>query len=163
MKAFITNDRDDTGFLRLKLLPEGANDRTLMRLLERQYPMICRESSETLDVPIASPDILECPASPSSSMTLCSSCEIEPATTVSVRSDPWRFAPLREVELRILQPDAWEVIQLVINGRGVPEGAPCAVYPGTVVEVSAKNRSSRPAVLTAVLGASGLSSNARGE
>jgi hypothetical protein len=161
MKAIIiTNDRDDTCALRLKIVSEGANDRTLMRLLERQYPMIYRIADDALEVPIGSP---EHPASPSSSMTLCSSCEIEPAITVAVRSDPWSFAPLKGAELRISRSDEWEVIRLVINGREVPEGAACDVYPGAVVEVIAKNRSARPTVLTAVLGAPGLSSNDRSE
>jgi hypothetical protein len=165
MKAIIiTNDRDDTGALGLKIVPEGANDRTLMQLLERQYPMIHRSADdESLKVPIASPDIVEYPVSPSLSMSLCSSWAIEPAVTVTVRSDPWRFSSLRGTELRISRPDEWEVIYLVANGRRVPEGAACDIYPGTVVEVTAKNRSARPAVLTAVLGAPGLSSKDRGE
>jgi hypothetical protein len=159
MKAIITYDRDDTGSLKLRILSEGANDRTLMLLLERQYPMVHRPSGTTdptiepefLEVPIASSEILEYPASPLSSLSIGSPFEVEPANTVVIRLDPWRYALLRDAKLQISRPDEWAAISLVINGRKVPDGAPCDVYPGTRVELTATNCSNRPAVLTASL------------
>lgn len=151
MKAIIVNDQDATGALRLKILAEGANDRTLLQLLEQQYPMTHRLDSESLEVPIASPKILECPVSPLPVMPLTPAFEIKSNFTVTCIFDPWGYAPLRGVKLQVSQPDVWEVVSLAVNGRKVPDGAVCDVYPGQQVELRVKNRSDHAAFFVACL------------
>jgi hypothetical protein len=163
MKALIEYD-NDTGSLKLRLLSEGSNDRTLLLLLEKQYPMVHRSSRvgitdpraapESLEVPVASPEILEYPAAPSLSMLLDSSCEVGTGGSVLVRTAPWRYAPLKGAKLRITQPAEWIITSLVINGRAVTdvtERSQYDIYPETIVELTVRNCSDHPAVLTAFL------------
>lgn len=141
MKAIITNDQGNVSALKLRLQAEGANDRTLMLLLELQYPMIHRTGCaggslpDALEVPVASPGILQLPAG--SRLDLCSSPGLEIAgnTTVAIRSDPWEHATMSGARLRIQDPGDWEVVHLILNGRSVPPDGAHDVHPGAIAEL----------------------------
>ncbi len=57
MKAVITNEGNSEQ-LTLKLVSEGANDRTLMSMLAKQYPAIRIQDRDSIEVPILSRDAL---------------------------------------------------------------------------------------------------------
>lgn len=153
MKAIIitSDDVDGSGHgdakikdLKLRLVAEGANDRTLMRMLEAQHPSILRlrEGSEIrLEIPIVSREIFDLPrveAQQISSGTL-----IPHGQALIVTSDPWIGAP-SYVTLRVANPDSWTIEDVLVNGRTVCHAAPFDhttpfhVYPGTIVQVTAK-------------------------
>lgn len=138
MKAVITNDQDNASDLKLRLVPEGANDRTLMLLLELQYPMIQRQQTGDLEIPIATPQLL--PLIRATSMPLCFEISEEQLNCKSFihTSDPWGYAAVIGAKLRVLRPEDWEVDFMSINGRYVPIDQPCDVLPGAVVRLTVK-------------------------
>jgi hypothetical protein len=153
MKAIITNDQDDVSNLKLRLVSEGANDKTLMLLLEQQYPIMHR-FGDYLEVPIASQETIDLPVAPGGAMELRSDVDVAHTTTVQVKSDPWKYAAIRGATLRISRPSDWLVNLLTVNGRKVLDGdarpgvikgwmaddmPPVVfnVYPGTIVAITA--------------------------
>ncbi len=140
MKAVITQDGDGVGKLELRLVSEGANDRTLMRMLERQYPMIRRDhanSNETLIVPIADVGILDLPIMGSLGIS-SSEVRLRNGQEVRMTSDPWSGRPLRGASLHVRHPGDWEIGALEINGRPVPHAGQFDLLPGAIVEVTAR-------------------------
>ncbi len=154
MKAIITNDQGNVSALKLRLVAEGANDRTLMLLLELQHPMIYRQAHvpnnpylpEALEIPIVTPQMLPLPEA--SVMTLCFKTCFEINGEVrqgcgfgdvwTHTSDPWECATLTGAKLRVLHPQDWEVQTLTVNGRDVPVSQPCTVPPGGLVALTVK-------------------------
>jgi hypothetical protein len=141
MKAVITNDQGNVHALKLRLVAEGANDRTLMLLLELQYPRIYRISNsgnlpESLEIPVASSEDLPSQEARSLSLSLCSGYGLNEGSTVIVRTDPWDHPILVGARLILEDSQEWDVHSLVINGRGVPAGQPCDVHPGAIVELT---------------------------
>jgi hypothetical protein len=146
MKAVITNDQGNQSLLKLRLVAEGANDRTLMLLLELQYPMIQRLHSnsgtspgalpESVEVPIAHPN--ENHLSQEAVLPLYSGVAIKYGDTWSVRSDPWEHSSLLGVKLWILEPLEWEILHMTINGRYTQGGGPWDIHLGAYVELTVK-------------------------
>lgn len=143
MKAIITNDQGNVSALKLRLVAEGANDRTLMLLLELQYPMIHRISNsgnlpESLEIPVGLPAVL--PSQVECALSLCSEAEINEGSRVVVTSNPWDHPALAGARLRLQDPQEWEVSCLVINGRAVSAEQPYDVLPGSIVALTVYRR-----------------------
>jgi hypothetical protein len=143
MKAVFTNDQGNVNSLKLRLVAEGANDRTLMLLLELQYPMIHRILSsgnlpESLEIPVGLPAVL--PSQVVCSLSLCSDCEVTEGEGVTVRCDPWEHPTLAGARLRLQDPQEWDVSRLVINGRVISAEQAYTVHPGSIVELTVYRR-----------------------
>jgi hypothetical protein len=153
MKAVIANDQNDLSLLKLRLIAEGANDRTLMLLLELQYPMVHR-LPDYLEVPIACPNGGELTQEPVLPLCFGAFGEVDrDLVTVTIRSDPWAHSSLMGARLWILQQPQgylvpspqqdwkvqdWKVLSMAVNGRSVQLDTPCDVHPGAIVELIVK-------------------------
>lgn len=147
MKAIITSDGDgNVDDLGLRLVSEGANDLVLMRMLERRYPAIVRNSPNG-NIDLAVP-ILEFPNADVASGAVAHLIEgygigRSQGVPVHVAMPGEEFvvawtnrtrSVVRDLHVAFDRPDEWILLEVAVNGRA-RVGRVEDVVPGALVNL----------------------------
>lgn len=138
MKAFIEADPVHPDRLKLRIAGEGVNDRTLMGMLERQYPTIITHNNE-LEIPLEA----WVDTDPFLHEMKVEAEEIKAPydTVIRLTSGPWRGNILRNAVIKLdCPPGAWRIERVQVCGRQLM-GDTFDLLPGMIVAIEARSTS----------------------
>lgn len=133
MKAVITNEGNSEQ-LTLKLVSEGANDRTLMSMLAKQYPAIRIQDRDSIEVPILSRDALV--AESVNDLLIESDVEIVEGLRATITSLPWSGEFVNgDAKIYVDNPRYWNIVEFQVDGRLTDHEA-FGLYPGSISKIT---------------------------
>ncbi len=133
MKAVITNEGNSEQ-LTLKLVSEGANDRTLMSMLAKQYTAIRIQDRDSIEVPILSRDALV--AASVDDLLIESDVEIVEGLRATIISLPWSGEFVNgDAKIYVDNPRYWNIVEFQVDGRSTDHEA-FGLYPGSISKIT---------------------------